>query len=165
MAAPVVVIGAIGGPFGVNGWMHVKSFTEPPDNILGYTPWRLRRGGEWRTVDAQAQAHRAGFVARVAGVADRDAAARLRGSRIGVSADALGATEADEYYWRDLIGLPVTTATGEKLGRVTSLLATPGHDVLVIEDDDRERLIPFVRDIVLDVERERRVIVDWQPDW
>lgn len=165
MAAPVVVIGTIGAPFGIGGWMHVKSFTDPPDNILDYAPWRLQSRGEWRPVDAQVRAHRAGFIARITGVADRDHAAELRGSDIGVSADVLGATEPGEYYWRDLIGLAVTNGTGESLGHVTRLTATPAHDVLVVKDRDRERLIPFVREIVLNVEPGHRLIVDWQANW
>ena len=165
-SAAVVVIGTVGAPFGVKGWMHVKSSTQPPENILAYRPWQLDRGDHWQTVDAEAHAHRGGFIARLPGVADRDAAALLVGTQIGVDRNVLPALDADEYYWRDLIGLRVRNLAGENLGQIARLLPTPAHDVLVIVDADCERLIPFVRNAVLEVDTvARSVVVDWQRDW
>ena len=161
-----VVVGAVGGPVGVNGWMHVKSFTQPADNILDYRPWRLKRDACWQSVATEAQQHRDGFVARIDGVADRDRAAAWRGAAIGVSADVLPATAPDEYYWRDLAGLQVRATSGESLGRVARLFATSAHDVMVVADGERERLIPFVRRIVAAVDVDAgQVVVDWRPDW
>lgn len=180
MGAPVV-IGAIGGPFGVQGWMHVHSFTEPAENILAYRPWQLRRQTSWQPVVAQARAHRRGFVACFEGVAERDAAERLRGLPIGVNADVLPTADEGEYYWRDLTGLSVATLAGDELGVVERLFSTPAHDVLVVAgvgDDEvdresrgsrggrKERLLPFVRDVVTQVDmRSGRIVVDWQADW
>lgn len=186
MGAPVV-IGAIGGPFGVQGWMHVRSFTEPAENILAYRPWQLRRQTSWQPVVARARAHRRGFVACFEGVAERDAAERLRGLPIGVDADVLPTADEGEYYWRDLTGLSVATLAGDELGVVERLFSTPAHDVLVVVgvgDDEvdregregsgsrgsgkgrKERLLPFVRDVVTQVDmRSRRIVVDWQADW
>ena len=164
----VVVVGTVGAPFGVKGWMHVKSHTEPAGNILGYRPWQVRPGDgqHWREVDAEAQARHGGFVARFQGVANRDEAAAWRGARIGVAADALPPPAADEHYWRDLTGLRVVTGSGDDLGQVAHLLSTPAHDVLVVQDAERERLVPFVRDIVQAVDAQAgRIVVDWQRDW
>ena len=66
-----VVIGAVGAPFGVHGWVHVKSFTAPPGNLLDYRPWQLRRNSAWRGIDAEARPHRQGFVACIDGCSDR----------------------------------------------------------------------------------------------
>lgn len=161
-----VVVGAVGGPFGISGWMHVKSFTQPAENILGYRPWLLKRDARWQAVATKTQRHRDGFLARIDGVSNRDLAAAWRGAAIGVSAAALPAPAPDEYYWRDLAGLRVQTASGESLGSVQRLFATPAHDVMVVADGEGERLIPFVRRIVAAVDLNAgQVIVDWQPDW
>ncbi len=180
------MIGQIGGPFGVAGWVRVRSFTDPSDNLLAYMPWQLQlqhqpsgaQGAapghtDWEFVDAEARAHHDGFVARIGKAADRAAAALFRGARIGVSAEVLPATEADEYYWRELIGLRVIAqratadaAADAELGRVTRVFATPAHDVLVVASDGDERLIPFVRRVVVAVDVEAgRILVDWAPDW
>ena len=146
--------------------MHLRSFTGPPENMLAYRPWRLNRGGDWQVVDAEARVHHGGFVARVADVSDRNAATLLTGTEIGVERALLPAPEADEYYWRDLTGLNVYNLGGESLGRVARLLPTPAHDVLVIDDGGRERLIPFVRSAVAEVDVAAGcVVVDWQTDW
>ena len=146
--------------------MHVRSFTGPPENILAYRPWRLRRGGEWQVVEAEARAHHGGFVGRLANVSDRNAAALLTGAEIGVERAVLPVPDADEYYWRDLTGLNVRNLGGESLGHVARVLPTPVHDVLVVDDAGRERLIPFVRNVVPEVDVAAGcIVVDWQRDW
>ncbi|MCY3622004.1 MAG: ribosome maturation factor RimM [Gammaproteobacteria bacterium] len=167
----VVQVGVVGAPFGVNGWAHIRSYTDPPGNLLGYAPWQLR--GEtgtndpgWMPIDVEAQWHGGGLVARFAGVRNRDAAVELRGRDIGVSASVLPVPELGEYYWRDLIGTAVVNKAGVHLGEVQRLFATPAHDVLVVVDDIGERLIPFVSEWVVAVSHGcQRIIVDWQAEW
>ena len=167
----VVLVGLVGAPFGVKGWAHVRSYTDPPDNLLGYAPWQLR--GEtgtddpgWTRLDVEAQRHGDGLIARFAGVRDREAAVELRGRGIGVSASVLPEPEQGEYYWRDLIGTKVVNKAGVPIGAVQRLFATPAHDVMVVVDDVGERLIPFVGEWVVAVLPEcQRVVVDWEADW
>lgn len=167
----VVVVGTVGGPFGVQGWVKVRSFTEPPENLLAYRPWQVAEADAWRVVRARARPHGGGFVARIDDAADRDAASALRGRRIGVAAELLPPPEDGEHYWRDLVGHRVVRnrpdgASEQSLGVVTSVFATPAHDILVVAGDDRERLIPFVRQIVVDVdENAGRMVVEWDPAW
>ena len=173
----MVVVASLGRPFGVHGWVHVRSFTEPPDNVLRYRPWRLRRvagalaGGsaqpaDWETLPVEARTHAKGLVARVAGYESRQATAAWRGAEVGVDASVLPAAEPGEYYWRDLVGLAAVTKGGEALGEVAGLFATPAHDVLVLADGQRERLVPFAKDVVADVDLSAgRVVLAWQPDW
>ena len=163
------MIGAVGGPFGVRGWVHVKSFTEPPANLLAYRPWQLRNGSDWREVDAEARSHRRSFVACIDGCADRDAAARLAGAEIAIPPERLPKTEDDEYYWRDLVGCRVVGIDGD-LGSVARVLATPAHDVLVVrrgrDGEGKTDMIPFVREIVTEVDLQgRRIAANWQSAW
>ena len=165
MAQPVLV-GMIGGPFGVKGWAHVNSYTEPPANLLSYTPWLLKRGKRWEVVDVQAQEHGNGLIARIEGSHDRDVAAEWSGTPIGVDAGVLPAPTEGEYYWRDLVGLQVVNESGVDLGKVVRLFSTPAHDVMAVAHGSGERLIPFVREVVTAVEAAGgRVVVDWDQDW
>lgn len=160
-----VVIGAVGGPFGVHGWVHVKSFTQPAANLLTYRPWQLHRGTSWQPVEATARPHQRGFVACIDGCADRDAAAGLRGSEIAVSADALPTTDADEYYWRDLVGCRVRGGDGD-VGTVVRVFETPAHDVLVVKAAENTHMIPFVPSIVTAVDVGAKTIAaNWQSAW
>lgn len=164
--AKLVTVGEIAGPFGVQGWVRVRSYTDPPQNILKYTPWMLESGGHHRQVEiAEGRRQGAAVVARIATIDDREQAAGLRGSRILVGRDCFPKAPAGAYYWTDLIGLEVCTPAGVSLGKVTGLLETGANDVLEVKGE-RDRLIPFVighyvRSVSLE---QGRMIVDWDPE-
>jgi 16S rRNA processing protein RimM len=162
IAVPLVV-GRFGGAYGVKGWLRVVSFTDPVTNLIRYRPWLLRRDGDWATVNVSAcRAHGAGLVAKVEGIDDRSAAERLSGGEIGVPEDVLPSLGADEYYWKDLIGMTVVTTDGTPLGQVSALMETGANDVLVVATDEGEVLIPFVSAVVGHVDAAtRRIVVDW----
>ena len=75
----------------------------------------------------------------------------------------------DEYYWTDLIGLSVTNTEGVEFGTVKELLETGANDVLVVQgnrEDQKQRLIPFIRQVILDVDLKGRAIkVEWGADY
>ena len=48
-----VVLGQVGGAFGVQGWVRIQSYTDPPANILKYERWQLGRAGQWREVEVE----------------------------------------------------------------------------------------------------------------
>lgn len=165
-----MVVAAIGAPFGVRGFSHLRSFTDPPDNVLDYQPWLVRRDGRWMEADAEVQRHRGGIVVRFAGIDNRDDAAAIRGVEIGVPAERLPAPDEGEFYWRDLVGREVRNLEGVALGVVTGMMATGAHDVMVLDDNGVERLIPFARAFVQSASDEgeskaKPLLVDWQPDW
>ena len=166
----VVVVGRVGSPYGVKGWVNMQSFTNPPDNILDYQPWLLKaKGGRWRRVeDVRCRRHKKGFIALIEATADRDAAAAMTGQLVGIPAQALPEpADADEYYWRELAGCEVMNESGAKLGRVDHLMETGANDVLVVRSEEGEQLlIPFAAEYVLAVDRESRTItVDWDSEW
>ena len=71
-----VILGRVVGLFGVRGWIKVYSYTEPREAVLGYREWLLRRDGHWQRVElAEGKRHGKAVVARLAGIADREAAA------------------------------------------------------------------------------------------
>ena len=146
----------------MRGWVRLASYTDPPENLLKYRPWLLRRSGEWQAVDVlEIEPHGDGFVALLAGIGDRNAALAIGGSEIGVHASSFPPAEPDEYYWRDLIGLEAVNRDGAVLGTVERLIDTGAHDVLVIRGE-RERLIPFVERYVTRVVPEDGLLrVDW----
>ena len=103
-----LIIGRIGAPYGIRGWVRLHSFTEPMDNILGYQQLSLRHRDGWQAVVIDSgHRHGKGLVAHIEGIDDRDQAEALKGSEIGVPADVLPALEEDEYYWHQLEGLSV----------------------------------------------------------
>ncbi len=101
-------------------------------------------------------------------VDDRTAAEKLDGMYIGAPREALPATDEDEFYWGDLVGLQVVNEAGELLGKVASLIEAGANQVLVVKDAvaDKEHLLPFVAEVVKDVAvAEGRIRVAWGRDW
>ena len=62
-------------------------------------------------------------------------------------------------FWADLEGLPVVTASGEAVGKVTGFYATGAADVLVVTGERGERLVPLAPYVQVDLEA-RRIVVD-----
>lgn len=161
-----IIIGRVSGLYGVRGWVKVYSHTQPRDNIVDYSPWYLRIGGEWQPRQLiQGRAHGKGVVAQLDGCDDRDAAATLMGCDIAIKREQLPAAGPGEFYWSDLVGCRVTTTTGVALGIVDHLLETGSNDVLVIAGE-RERLVPFTADAVVSVDVvSKSIVVDWDPEF
>jgi 16S rRNA processing protein RimM len=161
----MVVLGRIAGVYGVRGWVHVHSETDPIENILRYRPWHVGASGACFE-PAEGRRHGKGLVARLAGCDGRDMAAALVGAEIAVPRDRLPPPRADEFYWFDLEGLEVQTTEGKGLGRIDHLFATGANDVMCVKGE-RERLIPFVwEQVVKGVDFALgRVLVDWDPDF
>jgi len=160
-----VVLGRIGAPFGVQGWVKVDSYTDPPEGIVNYGSWEVC-GGASSERRAVLDWKRAGGAVAVLleGVGSREAARELTGSEIRVDRSELPPTAPGQYYWHDLIGLEAVNRDGAPLGRVASILELPAHPVLVLEGD-RERLVPLVRERLVGVDLEAgRVTLEWHPD-
>ena len=162
-----VILGRIGGLYGVRGWVKLWSFTDPVENLLDYREVELGREGAWRAARlAEGRRQGQALVARFEGCADRDAAALLVGAELAVMRDRLPAPAAGEYYWADLVGLKVVTTGGIELGRLDHMMATGANDVMVVKGE-RERLLPFLPGrFVNEVDLAGgRIVVDWDPDF
>ena len=59
--------------------------------------------------------------------------------------------EEDEYFVADLIGLDVITDEGKAFGTVKDVLHTGANDVYVIDYDDKEILVPAIKECILDI--------------
>lgn len=162
----LIVVGTIVGLYGVQGWVRVMSHTQPRENLLNYQHWQLGRHGAWRPAELEAgQAHGKGLIIKLQECSDRDQARKLIGTDIAVPRSELPALAAGEYYWADLVGLRVETTDGQFLGQVDHLLETGANDVLVVQGEDRERLIPFVMEqVIKQIDLNTgRIQVDWDP--
>ncbi|MFN3985188.1 MAG: ribosome maturation factor RimM [Rhodocyclaceae bacterium] len=168
----MILLGRIVAPFGIKGWVKIQPFGDDPLAWGSMPQWWLGSDADapietWRPLGVgDCREHGDLLVATLEGIADRNAAEALKGLFVGAPRDALPDTEEDEYYWSDLIGLKVENTGGESLGTVDSLLSTGAHDVLKVVDGDTERLIPFVKAYVLEVNAtDKSIRVDWQKDW
>lgn len=159
-------MGRVIAPYGVRGWIKIQPFTAAARNLLAYREWWIDCGGGWqRHCVTQSRLHGDTVVAKLEGCDDRDAASRFRNRELAVPRSALPEPGANEYYWADLIGLSVVNGEGRDFGRVARILPTGANEVLVVEGE-RERLIPFIAEVITAVDLVQGVIqVDWGADY
>ena len=83
---------------------------------------------------------------------------RLRDSEVCVTEAESVELEEDEFFDWQLTGCRVETAGGERIGEVREVMRTGGTEILVVENVDREYLIPFANSICTDVDVDAKVI-------
>lgn len=167
-----VTLGRIAGVFGVQGWLKVRSYSDPQANLLRYRRWFLKEPQGREVHLLEGREHGAGLLVVRLGdandlpVADRDVAAQFVGIEIEVPRAELPRLERGEYYWADLVGLEVRTLQDDVLGVVDHLIDNGAQAVLVLKGE-RERLIPFVHGrTIRSVDLAGgRIVADWSPDW
>jgi 16S rRNA processing protein RimM len=124
---------------------------------------RVLVGGDERRIAARRSD--APPVIRLEGVEDRDAAEALRGTALELPVERLPEPEEDAFYVFDLVGCEAR-CEGRQVGVVREVLERPANDVLVLDADGRELLVPFVRDAVpeVDVAGRRVELAPWVLD-
>ncbi len=167
MTDKLVIIGKCGRPYGVRGWVHIQSFTADPSNILNYQNWiMILPTGTKQPVELDGlRAHGNHFVAKIKGIESPEATKRFTLAEIAVSQDDLPELEEGEHYWEELIGLKAILPNGKELGTVDSIFETGANDVIVVKmADDKELLVPYLDDVVLDIKvNEGTITLDWDP--
>jgi 16S rRNA processing protein RimM len=157
-------LGRIGAPYGIKGWVHVQSFTNPPEKLLKYRSWSLMaRGVETTRNVVEGRLHGNGIVARLEGSEDRDKAALLQGSIISVSRSELPKLRKREFYQADLIGLSVANLQGAALGEISHFVETPGGDVMIVRGEaGHEHWVPATKEHLSKVDLAAgQVVIDW----
>lgn len=136
--ASLVLVGEIGRPHGVRGLVRLRSFTADPAAIASYGPLSDESGTRRFVIEWLGNG-----LARIEGVEDRDAAARLTGTRLFIPRERLPEPEPDEFYLVDLIGLAAFDEAGAPLGTVRAVEDFGAGAFLTLSDGVEERLIPF----------------------
>jgi len=177
----LLTVGYISGAYGIQGWVRVKPYSADADALLGAKTWWLDKP-ELRDVEMmQAKSHSGDVVARLMGVAGRDAAEALKGAVVQIARSHFPALSDGEFYWVDLIGLAVENLQGESLGVVSDLMDNGAHPILrvaaptVPAEAEVERadskaaaeiLIPYVDQFVKTVSlADKKIVVDWGLDY
>lgn len=159
----------ITGPFGVQGWVKLRTYTQDADALAGFPRWHVRTPEGWEERGLEGFDVRPnGCFAKLAGTDERDGAQALQGAEVAVLREELGEAGEGSYFWVDLVGLEVVDEGGAVLGRVESLFETGETSVMVVRGSTpgRERMIPFVQDYVKAVDRgSSRITVDWKPEY
>ncbi len=138
-----IPIGKIVGAHGIHGrvkllyFSHLEAF--PYSTIYLQEPT-----GTFQHLDVCSVLPLKGALAlKVAGIHSRDEAQSLKGKLVFCRREAFPRAEPDEFYWIDLIGMDVYAPDTSRSGRVKGVIETGGTDVLEIEMEGKETLVPL----------------------
>lgn len=156
MTAQRILVGEIGRPHGVRGLVKLRVFLTDPASIGTLGVLTDSAGVQWIKLVVKADG-----LGQIDGVTDRDMAARLTGTRLYIERAQLPATEAEEFYLADLVGLSAVTEAGVPLGSVRSVEEHGAGAYLVVGEGRGEQLIPFTRAAVpvVDLDARRLVVI------
>lgn len=140
-----VTLAAVTGAHGVAGEVRLKLFGE---GLEGLTPHKSFNENSL-TLSKVRSDNKGGAIARFAEIADRTAADNLRGTVLTVPRAALPALEKGEFYYSDLLDLPVVTAGGETVGRVCAVENFGATEIVEIEKPDGKTfMVPLTEQAV-----------------
>lgn len=162
----LVTLGRLGKTHGVLGWLRIISFTEPTENILTYAPWFINLGKGWQPLDEyQTKQQGSQLYIKFNGYDSPEKAKQLTNASIAVPRSQLPPLPAGEFYWTDLEGLRVINEQNIELGIIDHVFATGSNDVLVVKNAQQECLIPYLKQVVLAVNLDAKIMrVAWQED-
>jgi len=164
-SSALMQLGFVGAPFGVRGWIKLRSHTDPPERLLEHRSLRIGRGDAWQSYRIEASGRSGGaLTVKLAGVEDRDQAQALRGAQICVARSELPQRDDKDFYRADLIGCEVVNLEGIGLGVVQHFIESPAQ-VLMVVRGAQEFWIPAVTQHLRRVDlAARRVVVDWNAE-
>ncbi|MBO8190681.1 ribosome maturation factor RimM [Streptomyces oryzae] len=162
-----LVVARIGRAHGIKGEVTVEVRTDEPE-------LRLAPGAVLATDPATAgpltiasgRVHSGRLLLRFEGVHDRTAAETLRNTLLVAEVDPDERPEdPEEFYDHQLEDLEVVTRDGTVVGRIESVAHLPAQDLLVVRrEDGGEALIPFVHEIVPEIDlKAQQAVIDPPP--
>ncbi len=157
-----LAVGQIVGPHGIRGELKVEVMTDFPERYQPGTKLYMGKSTDDPAAIpvqiAASRPHQGRVLVKLVSVPDRNAAELLRGLYLLIPEHEAMPLGEHENYMHDLIGLHVETEAGEALGELVEIILTPANDVYVVTGPQGEVLIPALRDVVLGVDLDSRVM-------
>lgn len=167
-----LAVGHIVKPHGIKGEFLVLPLTDHPQST--YRPGVMLHLGSVDSANPdpglpdlkleQVRPYRNGYIASAGGITDRNDAERLRGHYLFREVSALEPLGDGEFFYHQLLGMKVQTNIGTMVGEVTEVYELDPNDILCVQGHEGEIMIPFSKEIVLQVNADEKYIVIDPPD-
>jgi 16S rRNA processing protein RimM len=160
-----VLVAQIGAAHGLRGEVRLRSFTAEPMAVKDYGALESEDGARSFEIESLRPAKDV-LIARLTGIADRNAAEALCNLRLYVPRARLPEPEADEFYHADLIGLVAVAPDGRDIGTVVALQNFGAGDLIEVKlVDGATVMLPFTKATVPEVDvAGGRVVIDMPAD-
>lgn len=155
-----VTLAAVIGAHGVAGEVRLKLFG---DGVAALSRHKTFNDGALTLVKVRDDG-KGGAIARFSQCASRGDAERLRGTALTVPREALPPLAEGEFYHADLIGLPVQTDSGVRVGTVLAIENFGATDLVEIARDPvpakgpKTLMVPLIPAAVVGWDEHRLVV-------
>lgn len=147
-----VIVGRIGRAHGLAGELYVRSESDVPDRFRAGTVFTTDESPPRHVEVQSSRQHHERLLVTFVDISDRTSAELLRDVALTIAADDRRQLAADEFWPDELVGLAVRDTAGEPVGVVTGVDTGGPQDRLTVRaDDGRMAIVPFVRDLVPEV--------------
>jgi 16S rRNA processing protein RimM len=154
-----VRVARIGKPHGIRGEVTVQVLTDSPeDRFIQGAEFDVEPASHGSLTVRSARWNKEILVLGFEEVADRNRAEELRGATLFLDTDDVDDEDDEGWYEHELVGLEVRV-DGKAAGSVSALQIMPAQDLLVVDTPSGEVLVPFVEEIVPEVDVEGGFIV------
>ena len=155
-----VEIGSILGPYGINGQVKVKSFTEVPEGIFLYK--NLFIGNEQKPIKIKlVRKIKQNLICIVENIKTRNEAETIRNLILYVKRDEFPLLNDNEFYQRDLLNFEVFNLKRESFGFIISFNDFGGGQLVEVENLNKRFYLPIGETFLKNINyQDREVILD-----
>jgi len=155
----MITVGKIVKSQGIKGEVRIWPLTDFPERFKNDSTVLLDINGEIKPLTVEhSWKHKKFLVVKFKEITDMNSAEAVKEGLLKVSPDSLQELPRDTYYIFEILGMEVITSDGLTLGSVKDVIRTGSNDVYVIDGQEKEYMIPAIREIVKDIDREKRLI-------
>lgn len=161
-----VCLGEISTAHGVRGLVRIRVYGDDPQAFTAYGPLFTSESGDKTLTIRMKNAANKFWLAEVDGVADRNAAELLRGTKLWIERDKLPApADDDEFYYEDLVGMSVRTEADGEVGVVIAVENFGASDLIEVKPPvGHSFYIPFADEYIVEVNMQANSITAIIPE-
>lgn len=160
--APRVLVGVVSKAHGLRGEVVVTVMSDAPERFAPGSEMTAAGPESLHARPLRVEASRpfqGRLLVRFEGIESREEAETIHGQELTIARSQVAPLPEGKHYQFELVGLAVRTTGGQDLGRVTDIFSTGSNDVLVVDDEENEILIPMLEGVIVSVDLDAKSLV------
>jgi len=152
-----LIVATVGRPHGLRGDVFVDLRTDEPEERFAVGQVLETDPDHGALTVANARLQNGRWVLRFDEIPDRTAAETL--NHVNLTIPAADSTEDDAWYSHELVGMSAQLYDGSVVGKIAGIDHGAAHDFLILKENSGvQTLIPFVKEIVPEVNKEKKMV-------
>ena len=156
----LIVIGKIINTHGINGWVSIRSYSYPKENIKNYNTFLFLNDSVKKIEIIDLRTMPKKIIISIKKYESISQAETIVGHDIFINKCDIPILENNDHYWKDLEGLDVITSKNKYLGKVDFIFNNGANDVIALKDNDVYNYIALVKEYVNIVPNKKIIVKD-----